>query len=481
LNAGESARTDPEVINSTAAAAAAASAPVAVAAVAAPPVDTQAITLAERLRVTEIGKVGRAAKLDPKVVAQHVELGTSLDKFREIAINAMADASDVGGEIDAHRPLHIAVDAADKMRESMVAGVLLRHNPEMYKDCAERGRQYASYQLVDLARECLESIGVSTRSMSRSEIAATALNGRISHREKLGGGYATTSDFPNILAQIAGKTLRRGYELAPRTFMPFCRMATVPNFKLQTSLQTSDIAPLELVNEHGEFKTTTITEGKETYQVLTYGNLVNFTRQVIVNDDLNALASIPAKFGDAAARRENIVVWGLITANAAMSDGENLFSAAHTNLQTGAGSALGVTGLAGARTAMRNQTAPKGGVLNLAGKFLLVPTALELTAEQLTDPTGLLTSTLGSTVPQWMRNRTVIVEPLLDANSSAYWYLAADPATIDGIVYVYLEGQQGVFYETEQGFEIDGTKFKARHDFGAGVIEYRGLSRNNGA
>jgi len=34
--------------------------------------------------------------------------------------------------------------------------------------------------------------------------------------------------------------------------------------------------------------------------------------------------------------------------------------------------------------------------------------------------------------------------------------------------------------ETKQGFEIDGVEIKARMDFGAAGIDYRGMQRNAG-
>ena len=58
---------------------------------------------------------------------------------------------------------------------------------------------------------------------------------------------------------------------------------------------------------------------------------------------------------------------------------------------------------------------------------------------------------------------------------------AADPSTIDTIEYCYLEGQQGVYIETRQGFEVDGVEIKARLDFAAAAIDYRGLQKNTAA
>ena len=47
-----------------------------------------------------------------------------------------------------------------------------------------------------------------TRGMSRNEIARVALQGRFGAAEFFEGGMMTTSDFPNILANVANKTLR---------------------------------------------------------------------------------------------------------------------------------------------------------------------------------------------------------------------------------------------------------------------------------
>ena len=42
-------------------------------------------------------------------------------------------------------------------------------------------------------------------------------------------------------------------------------------------------------------------------------------------------------------------------------------------------------------------------------------------------------------------------------------------------------GARLAYIETKQGFEIDGVEIKARMDFGAAAIDYRGLQKNAGA
>ena len=207
------------------------------------------------------------------------------------------------------------------------------------------------------------------RGLSRDEIATRALH--------------TTSDFPAILAAVTNKTLRDAYEAAPRTFPPIARRATAADFKDMHRLQLGEAPQLEKVNEAGEFKRGSLGEGKESYRVETWGKVIGITRQVIINDDLDAFTRIPALFGTAAATLESDVVWGIVTANPNMADGVALFHATHKNL-AGTGTALDVANLGKARAQMAKQTGLDGKtVLNIRPAFLVVPSSLELTAEQL--------------------------------------------------------------------------------------------------
>ena len=88
---------------------------------------------------------------------------------------------------------------------------------------------------------------------------------------------------------------------------------------------------------------------------------------------------------------------------------------------------------------------------------------------------------ISSVVPQSIRTLAPISEPRLDAASATAWYLAASPNQIDTIEYAYLEGQQGAYIETRNGFDVDGVEIKCRLDFGAKAIDWRGLYKNPGA
>ncbi|MDG4610328.1 MAG: Mu-like prophage major head subunit gpT family protein [Defluviicoccus sp.] len=417
----------------------------------------------ERARIAGIYDAGRKLGLDQGLADTLVRDGVTLDQARGLLIDSAAERDRAietrphirMGGLDERETRHAAVETA----------LLHRFDPHRYA-LTEPARDWRGYSLIEMARTFLEGEGVRVRGLSRDEIATRALH--------------TTSDFPHILAAVTNKTLRDAYEAAPRTFQPIARRATAADFKEMHRVQLGEAPQLEKVNEAGEFKRGTIGEGKERYRVETWGKVIGITRQVIINDDLDAFTRVPSLFGTAAATLESDVVWGIVTSNPAMADGVALFHPNHKNL-TGTGTALDVANLGKARTAMAKQTGLDGKtVLNIRPAFLVVPSSLELTAEQMIAQ-NLVPATVANVVPASIRSLAVIAEPRLDPASGAVpWYLFASPSAIDTIEYAYLEGQDGVFIETRIGFDVDGVEIKARLDFGAKAIDWRGMHKNAG-
>ena len=417
----------------------------------------------ERSRISGIYEAARKLHVDQAIADDLVKRGTSLAEARGHLIDAAA-AKDATIET---RP-HIRagdLDSTETRRSAVEAALLHRFEPGKFR-LTDAAREWRGLSLIEMARSFLEAEGTRVKGMGRDEIATRALH--------------TGSDFPQILAGVTNRTLRDAYEAAPRTYQAIARRATVADFKSVQRLQLGEAPQLEKVNEAGEFKRGSIGEAKETYRVETYGKVVGITRQVLINDDLDAFTRVPSLFGTAAATLESDVVWSIFTANLAMADGKALFHAGHSNL-AGSGTALDVANLAKARTAMSKQTGLDGKtVLNIRPAFLVVPTSLELAAEQLLAQ-NIVPAKVGDVVPATIRSLTVVSEPRLDPASGAVpWYLAASPAAIDTIEYAFLEGQDGVFIETRMGFDVDGVEIKARLDFGAKAIDWRGLYKNPG-
>ena len=62
---------------------------------------------AERARVLEVQKLGRLAKLDRGAINEAIQQGTSVEKFREIALEKVYPDGNVGGEINTHTSLDV--------------------------------------------------------------------------------------------------------------------------------------------------------------------------------------------------------------------------------------------------------------------------------------------------------------------------------------------------------------------------------------
>ena len=204
-----------------------------------------------------------------------------------------------------------------------------------------------------------------------------------------------------------------------------------------------------------------------------YGRMIALTWESIINDDLSAFNRVPAAIAQKAAQLESDIVWGILTANAAMGDGTALFHADHGNL--GTGSAINHGALSDARAAMRKQKGLEGDFINVMAKYLLCGPDKETEAQQIINAAIVATKTTDTNV--FRSSLDIIVEPRLTGNQ---WFLAASPSQIDTVEYAYLEGDQGLFTEQRDGFDVDGIEIKARLVFGAKAIDWRGLYRNPG-
>jgi phage major head subunit gpT-like protein len=357
-------------------------------------------------------------------------------------------------------------------REAMQNALLHRCDAKIKLEDA--GREFRGMRLVDMAREFVEMSGGNARGMTPQELARAALG--CDRQAVRAAGMHSTSDFPLLLGSTVNRTLRDSYTNAPQTWRPLGRQTTVPDFRAVTRAALGDIAALEQVKEHGEYKYGTLSEDGAPIKVAKFGKIIAITWETIVNDDLGALTRIPAALGNAAAATESNVVWALLLGNPNFTDGVPFYDASHGNV-AGSGGAINIATLAAARAAMRKQKSKAGEFLNLSPEFLVVGPDKELEAFQFTS--SVYVPAKNADIND-VRNAslTVIVDARITGNQ---WYLFAAPGGVDTFEYAYLEGEQGVFTETREGFEVDGMEFKARLVFGAGWIDYRGAYKNPGA
>ena len=424
----------------------------------------------------------RAAEI-VELCQRHGFAGLSADLLRsnstiEQARAAILDRMDArdqqrrgGGNVS----VQTVADEHDTRMRGMEEAILNRMDPRA--QLTDNGRRFRGMSLTEMAREALQGLGVNTRGMTRNDLATAAFRTRAA-------GYHTTGDFPSLLGGVGSRRLRAAYEASPSTYQLWARRAAnLQDFRITNVLGVGGAPELKKLNEAGEYTYGTISEDATGYRAFSYGRAIAMTRQLFVNDDLNAFDRLLTRFGESARRLENRLVYDQITGNPAMQDGKALFHADHGNLLA-ATSTLTLENMGKLRTQMRKQKDFDGKTqLNLAPAYLIVPSELEQTAYAFTSSN--YTPAKLTDVNEFRQGgRTAvepIVEPILDEVSTAAWYMAARSGQIDTVEFAYVDGSEGVRTETFASEDIDGVKVRATLDFAAKVIDWRGLQKANGA
>lgn len=288
----------------------------------------------------------------------------------------------------------------------------------------------------------------------------------------------TTSDFPALMDDTGSRILMAGYQTAESPLKRIAIQRNLPDFREGHFLRAGGLPNLKEVTEAGEIKHSITLESGESFKLKTFATIMSLSRQLIINDNLNALGQWSTNAGIAAANTERELLLSLLLdgsgAGPVMSDGVRLFNAAHGNLAA-AGAAPDVDELSAARLAMRMQTGLDGVTrINAAPKYLLVSADLETTGEKLL--AELAATTVDGQNP-FPGKLTLLVEPGLEEGS---WYLFADPASVPVLAYGYLSSAPGPQLASRDGWDVLGREWRVVLDFGAGAIDHRGAFRNPG-
>lgn len=360
--------------------------------------------------------------------------------------------------------MEVTRDQGDTLMRGIEEALTARVMPG--QKISDLGREYRGYTLLEYARMYLESRGVNSRGMSKTELVTR--------------GFHSTSDFPLLFSNLAGKSLDAAYMEEPHTWKAIARQRNLPDFKLASDLIVADSLTPESLLEGGEYRSGTLQEAQHQWRLATYARKVTITRQAIINDDLGALERVPEMLGRGFRRLESNLVWALITGNAVTSvDGLALFAAGHNNAP-GSAASLNTTGINAMRRLMRKQTDIAGNTINLTPSYMLVPTDLEATALQFLFPNGFMANTrTGDNGPITVQSAGIelIVDPRLDGAPTVF-YLAAAPTSVEGIVYGYLAGEEGPTVTTTEKRDPDGVELLARFDFGTAVKDFRFITRS---
>lgn len=424
-------------------------------------------------RELHIRRAAGAADLPETTVQDLIRstAGKDLPGVMVEVVRAARVAVETKSPATAGHPARVEVtrDAGDTLLRGFQEGIDARCRA--VKDPTDLGRQYQRMSTREMAAEYLETI----RGFSRSDVRMMSVS------EVIERAFHAGSDLTNVLLNTANKILARGYGEEVQTWRPLAIQSDNTDFKPNYLVQLNASIVPEKVLEDGEYKFGTMSDGKTTYQLSTYGKGLMISRQALINDDLSALDRLPAKMGAGCALLESNLVWEQLTSGASGAtvtlDNKALFHADHNNTGTGV---IGITGIDAGVTKMRKQTDPTGNSLNVQASYLIVPPELRTAALQFLYPTGYAPSTLASINP-FAGGMELIVEARLSADSTAYYYLAANPNRIDMLQFGYLAGEGGPTITTTEKRNPDGVEMLVRHDFYCALADHRGFYRSTGA
>lgn len=372
-----------------------------------------------------------------------------------------------------HVIVNTVKDETDKHREAMVQAVLARANIAVDKTGvvrADGSNPYRGRKLLNMAEMCLIRAGIRTDGMDQRAIVAAAFT-------------QGTGDFPILLENVMHKTLLGAYALQADTWTQFCARGTVSDFRAHNRYRVGSLSNLESKTELGEFRNKTIPDGeKASISAGTKGNIINISRETVINDDMGALTGLASSLGRAAKRTVEADVYATLALNSGfgptLADGNPLFHASHANVTTGAPT---VAAFEAARIILSSQKDVS------SNDYLALTPAIWLGPESIK---GQASVVVNSTYDPDAANKlqraniaanmvsTLVGTPRL---SGTPWFFFADPNQAPVLEVAFLDGIDTPYIELENGFTVDGARWKVRMDYGIAGVDYRGAVRSTGA
>jgi hypothetical protein len=457
----------------------------------------QEALMAEEKRKADITElVTRSAKregFNAELGAKLIKENASVDQARAAVIDEFVRLDQAQAQTNKHTGSITGGETEDeKFGRGVMGGLLARvEGGDLLRRAREAkvagfdkldadNNEFRGLTMTDIARRCLERRNISTRGLSRMELVGLAFTTRSA------AGYQGTSDFPVILENAMRKVLLAAYETQPDTWSRFCKVETLPDFRASPRYRLGSLTVLDAKNEHGEFQNKNIPDGQKTsISTGTKGNIIAVTRELIINDDMGALAGLSTALGRAARLSVETDVYALIAANGGlgptMSDANPFFHASRNNIAAGA--ALSAAGLDADGVVMALQKDQSNNeILDLQPDVLLIARGLSSQAKILNssavNPDG---GSGKSQVPNPVNGmfRDIVATARLAGTRR---YIFANPQVVPAFIVAFLEEQgQAPVIESRDGWRVDGSELRVRFDYRAQAFDPKGAVTNAGA
>lgn len=321
----------------------------------------------------------------------------------------------------------------------------------------------------------------------------------------------TTSDFPLLFGDLLYRQLLGNYMPYPVSYPSYMRIQEVSDFR-KLNLYTIDGGTAALdtaIKEQGPYPEITFTEGRYQLQVAKYGRRYGISWEMVVNDDLNAFQQRPLMMAQGARRGEELLATKLMFDT--NGPHASFFTSGNTNIVT-ANPALSIAGLQLAFQILAAQKDIEGSPIVIDAYTLVVPPALQITAQNILNTIQIRLAEAGGTsnqlmyVNNWMRSKlTLAVNPYIPTvvtngtRGNTSWALVADPNDLNtrpAFVFGFLRGYRspqlfvkdsdarmlggGPSDALEGDFENDSIAYKLRHIFGGVQADPKMAVASNG-
>ncbi len=376
--------------------------------------------------------------------------------------------------------VQVGTDHTEHTRANVQAALELRSpqlfsagTPEQAREREERAANLRGMRCVELARYVLQQRGVA-HAGDPMEIVGRAIT-------QSGG------DFASIIQNVAHNAMLQAYQLAPATYERWCGIRPMNDFKAHSLSALSQFGALEEVPEGMPIPYGTLTDKHETISLKTFGKQFSITRRALINDDMSAFTTVPARLARAARRTVNIEAVRKLLANPTLNeDSKAVFHADHANYDV---TTAAVTSQATAEAVIRSliqklqlQTDLQSTVtLGLQPSLILAPVDVARYYVQAVAETSKADNNRSVDIAEY--NLQVVTEAELQNSqntgySNAAAYLLADARDEAGVVLGFLDGNQDPRLEEENGWSVEGVRMKVALDFATGVADFRALTKH---
>ncbi len=391
--------------------------------------------------------------------AEYIRSGASVEQVQDAILDTI-QARTV--PLSTASRIEVGTEDVEKKRAAAVDGILIRSGIKLASP-APGAKDYSTLSFENIARNCLRASNVDTSYMGREEIMKRALS---------------TSDFPNILANVASKSVMKGYEAGQQTYRIWAKTGMLPDFKTASRVALGD-APEMLLNESGEeVQQGVIGDRGESITLKTYARKLVITRQALINDDAGLFNRMFFAFGQRAANQIEAAAYGVLIDNKSLADGVKLFHSDHDNLEGTSKGIVDSTKLSIAMAAIGNQKSDGGMALSLMGRYILGGFENLVAASILCNST---TDATASSNADFNPYKNMGLVPVISGHiPGKKWFLVAD--NIDTVEVAFLNGKDTPTIEAiDNDGSVLGRTYLAYIDYAAKALDYRGMFCNPGA